>query len=70
MQGYTMYLLGYQTAYNRLAKDTFDIFDGFEVEQLFAWIENWCRENPLEKYYQGINALTDFVFERRKRSRS
>src|SRR5438132_5892980 len=42
MQGFTMYLLGFQTGYNKGAPNTYDIFAGIEEKELMSRLANYC----------------------------
>lgn len=60
------YVAGFQTAYNRSVSNTCDIFPGFSADQLLGWIDNYCKANPLQKFYAGVVALSEEVRPRRK----
>ncbi len=60
MQGFTMYLLGFQTGYNMSTPDTHDIFPEAEHGDdyaLLAWIENYCRGGSGSRFADGVMAL-------------
>ena len=67
MQGFVMYISGFQTAYNAQTPDTCDIFAHFSDNQLLAWAENYCSNNPLKKYGSAVLALAREVHPRRSR---
>lgn len=68
IQGFANYIAGYKTAFNRQTPDTCDIFDGVSPDQMLAWTANYCRSNPLEKFYQAVNKLADERYGRRRKS--
>lgn len=55
--GFTMYLLGYQTGYNQQAPDTYDIFANISPDQALAWIDNYCQAHPLDTFSKALLAL-------------
>ena len=66
--GFTMYVLGFQTAYNLQTKDTCDIFGNFSTDQLLAWLDNYCQANPLQKFGSAVIALAQEIYGNRVRS--
>ena len=59
MQGYVMYLLGFQTGYNVSASDTCDIFPSVKDDYaLLSWAENYCRANPSGRFANAVVALS------------
>ena len=67
-QGFLMYVLGFQTAYNLQTPQTCDIFDTFTSDQLLAWLENYCRAQPLERFGAAVVALAKELHPRRSQS--
>lgn len=57
-QGYTMYLLGFQTGYNMSTKDTCNIFPNEDMYSLLSWAENYCRANATSRFADGVVALS------------
>lgn len=67
-QGFTMYLLGFQTGYNMSTQDTCDIFTGEGKEySLLSWAENYCRANPSSRFSDAVVALSKDRHPRRQR---
>lgn len=56
-EGYTMYVLGYQTGYNQQAPATYNIFANISPDQALAWVDNYCQAHPLSTFSQGLRAL-------------
>ncbi len=56
INGYAMYLSGFQTGFNSEAEGIYDIFEAFGpdpiVQALYA-VEPWCAKNP-DKTFAGI----------------
>jgi hypothetical protein len=51
--------LGYISAVNeRAAFGIRDVTDGTDSEGVFAWIDNWCKDNPLENVSRAVSKLT------------
>ena len=68
-QGYTMYLLGFQTGYNISTQDTCDIFSGNEKDDyaLLSWAENYCRANSSNRFADAVVALSIERHSKRQR---
>jgi hypothetical protein len=67
-QGFTMYLLGFQTGYNMSTKDTCDIFPGEEGKySLLSWVENYCRANTSSRFADAVIALSEDRHQKRRR---
>lgn len=67
-QGFTMYLLGFQTGYNMSTQDTCDIFSSEEKEYpLLSWAENYCRVNPSSRFSDAVVALSKDRYPKRQR---
>lgn len=64
-QGFTMFLSGFQTAYNSQTAVTCDIFHRVNFDQALAWVDNFCRQNPLSNFGSAVVALGDELHPRR-----
>jgi len=42
---YSQWLSGFFSAHNTFADE--NLFQGIDIEGLVAWVQNYCRENPL-----------------------
>lgn len=62
------YILGFQTGYNLQANDTCDIFGGYELDQIFAWLYKYCQDNSLEKFGGAVVSLSLILHDSRVRS--
>jgi hypothetical protein len=62
IQGYVMYILGFQTGFNSQAEGVYDIWsplgDDPANSALYA-IEPWCQQHPEANFGQGVIALAD-----------
>lgn len=68
-QGFTMFILGFQTGYNAYVPDTYDIFPAPGSEYpLLSWVENYCRANPLSNFAKGVVAMARDAHPRRQRA--
>ena len=58
VQGYEMYVLGFESGYNMAKPSTYDIFptQGSKYP-LLSWVENWCRTHPTAHFGEGVVAL-------------
>jgi len=57
LQGFAMYVSGFQTAYNLQTPETCDIFSGWNNNQVLEWLDKFCRANPKERFGAGVIAL-------------
>jgi hypothetical protein len=57
---------GYITAYNLLSNDTYDIRGGTDIDSLMLWLDNHCRQHPLDSLSAAMRVLVDELFPRRK----
>lgn len=57
LQGFAMYVSGFQTAYNLQTPETCDIFAGWNNNQVLDWLEKFCRANPAERFGTAVMAL-------------
>jgi hypothetical protein len=56
----TAWVLGYITAFNQYgSKPEGDVSGGKDTEELMAWIDNYCRQNPADNVYRASAALVD-----------
>ncbi|MGH8245129.1 MAG: hypothetical protein ACREUU_01710 [Gammaproteobacteria bacterium] len=58
---YRNYIMGYLTAYNVVAQDTYRIAGDLDLDQIMAWIQDYCDLKPINSFEQ---ALADFTAER------
>ncbi|QLG87667.1 hypothetical protein HQ393_05025 [Chitinibacter bivalviorum] len=65
---YVMFIAGFMTGYNAQAKDTCNIFDSYSNDQRLAWLNNYCKSNPLDKFGSAVIKLSKEVYPKRKKS--
>lgn len=68
VQGYEMYVLGFETGYNMARPSTYDIFPTHGSKYpLLSWVENWCRTHSTAHFGEGVVALArDRYFARQQ----
>jgi hypothetical protein len=54
---YEMWLMGYITGVNSAKMGKYDYSNGIDSNGLAQWVENWCKQNPLKAYIDGIDAM-------------
>lgn len=59
-ENYRNYVMGYLTAYNVVAQDTYRIAGELDLDQIMAWINDYCELKPINGFEQ---ALADFTAE-------
>ncbi len=68
MHGYTMFVAGFQSAYNMQTPATCDIFPKISINQALAWVDNYCRKEPLKTFASGVAELAYSQHSARKQS--
>lgn len=56
---YRDYLMGYLTAINTLATDTYDTVGGESLETALAWINAYCAGHKIESFERALTQLVD-----------
>ena len=64
---YQAWLAGYITALNVTEKDTYNLMGATDWGGMMLWIENYCTENPLEKFEGAAQAISAKLLPTRKR---
>ena len=59
--------LGYITAYNYQAPDTYDVRGQTDTSGILLWLENYCKQTPLTDFAQAMELLTDELHPKRIR---
>ena len=57
---YRHYIFGYLTAYNTQATDTYRISGSKDLNAVFAWLDDYCKEKPVHGFDQ---AMVEFIVE-------
>lgn len=66
-QGFTMYILGFETGYNMAEPSTYDVFPNETTAYpLLSWVENWCRVHPTAHFGEGVVALAKHSYPMRQ----
>lgn len=55
---YRHYVMGYLTAYNALAAETYGISGDMNLDAVMTWLGDYCSEKPVHSFEQ---ALIDFT---------
>ncbi|MDH4554791.1 hypothetical protein E8F11_06305 [Pseudomonas sp. BN417] len=63
---YASYTAGYITGLNEYLNSTHDLMRSTDMDGVMAYIEKFCRENPLEDFHDGLQALTTELYPKRK----
>ena len=61
------WLTGYFTAYNKLKPDTYDILAVTDAEAVRLWLENYCKQNPLDDFTDAVDSLIIELYPKRTR---
>lgn len=61
-ESFRNYVMGYLTAYDALTEDTYSIGAGKDLDQVMAWLKEYCAQKQIHSFEQG---LTEFTVEHR-----
>ena len=67
VDSFIMYIEGFRAAYNMQTEDTYDIFSNLKSDQILAYSNHFCSNNPLKKFTDSIVSLSKENFENRKK---
>jgi hypothetical protein len=58
---FSNYILGFQTGYNMMSRNRFDIFAKLDMQNFDSLyiIESWCKDHPTDKFSDGVIALAE-----------
>jgi len=59
------FVAGWLSAYNAYQNQTYDITAGKDLDSIMAWVDKYCRENPLEGLQSGLLHLTSELYDKR-----
>lgn len=62
---FSLYTMGYLTAINRLAYDTYDIAGGKNVKTHMVWLQRYCAENPRVNFSEALHQMVIKLYPRR-----
>jgi len=58
LYAFSLYTMGYLTAVNRMAANTYDIAGKKNTKTLMLWLENYCAEHPDDTFDHALYKLT------------
>lgn len=50
LYGFSLYMMGYLSALNRLAYDTYDIAGKTNSKTVLVWLKGYCKDNPEDSF--------------------
>jgi hypothetical protein len=65
LYGFSLYTMGYLTAVNRLASNTYDIAGKKNSKTLMVWLEKYCAEHPDDGFDNALYLLTVELYPNR-----
>jgi hypothetical protein len=66
--GYRQYVMGYLTAYNALANETYSISADQDLDAVMGWLSTYCEDKPMHSFDQALMDYTSsHVADRLKR---
>ncbi|MCY4282940.1 MAG: hypothetical protein OXD47_11915 [Gammaproteobacteria bacterium] len=51
---YRTYIMGYLTAYNAIAPDTYSISSNLSLDEIMVWIDDYCDANQMSGLEQSL----------------
>jgi hypothetical protein len=65
LYGFSLYTMGYLTAINRLAPNTYDIAAKRNTKTLMVWLEHYCAEHPDDSFDNALYRMTAELYPHR-----
>jgi len=62
---YRDYLMGYFTAYNHTAQETYSISADMDLDAIFTWVDEQCEMKPVISYEEVLTTFIIDHFEKR-----
>ncbi len=62
---FSLYTMGYLTAINRLAPNTYDIAGKKNTKTIMVWLEKYCKEHPEDSFDTALYRLTAELYPHR-----
>ena len=66
-QSYRAYLMGYLTAYNALAEETYNGVGEMKLPAAVSWLDSYCDEHRLDSFERAIAQLLTQRYTERQR---
>lgn len=66
---YGSWVSGYITAYNNSTQDTYNIMGNSDMDSLMSWLENYCKQNPLDSFAEATMRLMAELHPKRIRQK-
>ncbi len=54
LYGFSLYTMGYLSALNRVAFDTYDIAGKANSKTILVWLQNYCAEHPEDSFDSAL----------------
>ncbi len=66
-QPFRDYLMGYLTAYNAVAAETYNALGDLNLEQALGWLSEYCDSNKIDSFDRAVTQLILAHFDERSR---
>ena len=66
-QAYREYVMGYLTAYNAVAPETYSISRDMNLDQIMTWLDDYCDANQVNGLEQSLLQFINNHYEQRYR---
>lgn len=64
---YRDYVMGYLTAFNTLAPDTYDAVGGQTLEATLSWVDSYCEQHKMDSFERALGQMVVARHEQRMR---
>lgn len=62
---YRGYIMGFLTAFNKLTPETFSISDKMTIDEILAWLDNYCEMKQVEGFQNALDEYINTHYEKR-----
>jgi hypothetical protein len=67
LYGFSVYTMGYLTAVNRFAQETYDVGGKKNTKTLMIWLERYCAQHPSDSFNNALYRMVAEIFPIRTR---
>lgn len=69
LYGFSLYMMGYMSALNRMAYDTYDIAGKANSKTVLVWLQNYCAEHPDDSFDTALVKMSAEFYANRHTSK-
>lgn len=64
---FSTFLMGYLTAYNALAPDTYSALGTYSLQDALGWLDGYCDEHKIDSFERAVTQLLAVRYDARLR---